>query len=79
MFDPHQRSTGTGYTRTVALLAGAFVFIPVALMMSRPVGYATVFVAAACSVLCVWLAWANWKKSSELTIPSILTQRERAK
>ncbi len=79
MFDPHQKSTGTGYTRTVALLAAAFLFIPGALLMSRPVGYATVSFAAACSVLCVWLAWANWKTSSELTIPSILSQRERAK
>ena len=79
MFDPYQKPTGTGYTRTVALLAVAFVFIPCALMMSRPVRYATVSVAVACSVLCVSLAWANWKKFSQLTIPSILTRRERAK
>ena len=79
MFDPHQKPTGTGYTRSVALLAVAFVFVPWTLMMSRPVGYATFAGAVACSVLCVSLAWANWKKSSELTIPAILSQRERAK
>lgn len=79
MFDPHQKSTGTGYTRTVALLAVAVVFIPCALMMFRPAGYMSVSVAGACSVFCVSLAWASWKKSSELTIPSILSQRERAK
>jgi hypothetical protein len=79
MFDPHQKPTGTGYTSTVALLAVAFVFIPGALMISRPVGYVIVSVAVACSVLCVTFAWANWNKSSQLTMPSILTQRERAK
>jgi len=79
MFDPHQKSTGTGYTGTVALLAVAFLFIPGALMMSRPVGFATVSIAAAFSVLCLSLALVNWKRSSQLTIPSILTERERAK
>lgn len=79
MFNPHQKPTGTGYTSTMALLAAAFVFIPATLVMSRPVGYATVSFAVVCSVFCVSLAWSNWKKSSQLSIPSILIQRERAK
>jgi hypothetical protein len=27
--------------------------------------------AIACSVLCILLAWLNWKKSSRISIPSI--------
>ena len=77
MFNPHQKFTGTGYTRTVALLALGLVFTPCALMMSRPIEYATVSVAAACGILCLSLAWASWKKSSQLSIPSILDQPER--
>lgn len=78
MFDPHQKFTGTGYTSTVALLAVGLVFVPAALLISRPVGYLALSLATVCSVLCVAFAWTNWKKSSQLTIPSILIQREGA-
>jgi hypothetical protein len=78
MFDSHQKTTGTGYTSTVTLLALAFVFIPGALMISRPVGQEMISLGAALSVLCAIFAWANWKKSSQLTMPSIQTQPERS-
>jgi hypothetical protein len=29
--------------------------------------------------LCVALAWINWKRRSELTIPSVVTQYSREK
>lgn len=79
MYDSDQKSTGTGYTTTVALLVMAFIFIPAVVVASRPIGYASVSLAVACSALCVVLAWANWKKSSQLTIPSIAIEGRRAK
>jgi hypothetical protein len=75
MFDSHQKSTGTGYTTTVALLAVAFIFSPAFLVVSHPFGYLTLALATASSTLCVTLAWFHWKKSSQLTIPSIVMQR----
>jgi hypothetical protein len=76
MFDSHQKSTGTGYTSTVALLAVAFIFSPVVLFISRPIGYVTASLAIACSVLCAGWAWVNWKKSSQLSMPSITSETE---
>jgi hypothetical protein len=78
MFDPHQKSTGTGYTSTVALLAAAFIFVPAGLFISRPVGYVLISLAMICSALCVTFAWTNWKKSSQLTMPSIMSKPEGA-
>jgi hypothetical protein len=75
MFESNQKSTGTGYTTTVALLAMAFIFSPALLFISRPFGYGAVSAALACSALCAGWAWVNWKKSSQLTIPSIANQR----
>ncbi len=74
-----QKSTGTGYTTTVALLIMAIIFCPAVLIASRPIGYVSLSLAIACSALCVILAWVNWKKSSRLTIPSIATQDGGAK
>ena len=76
MLNPHQKVTGTRYTGTVALSALGLFFIPCAVMMSRTIEYATISAAAACSVLCVSFAWTNWKKSSQLSILSILVQPE---
>lgn len=70
MFQASEKSTGTGYTTTVAFLLVAFVFSPAVLIISRPFGYVSVSLAVACSAICVILAWVNWKKS-QLTIPSI--------
>jgi len=78
MFEPHQKSTGTGYTMTVALVAAALVFSPAVLFMSRPFGYGLASLAVAFSALCVTLAWVNWKRSSKLTMPSITRQRSPA-
>ena len=78
MFDPHQKSTGTGYTSTVALLAVAFIFVPMGLIISRPVSYVWISLAVICSGLCVTFAWTSWKKSSQLTMPSIVSRPERA-
>jgi hypothetical protein len=58
MFDS-QKSTGTGFAATVALLTVAFVFIPAVLVVSRPFGYVSLSLAIACSVLCVTLAWVR--------------------
>lgn len=74
MFDPHQKSTGTRYTTTVALLILAFIFRPAVLVISRPFGYVTLSLVTACSALCVTLAWVKWNGSSRLTIPSIELQ-----
>ena len=74
-----QKSTGTGYTRTVALLAVAFIFVPAVLFMSRPFGYGFASLAGIVSALCAVWAWVNWKKASRLTIPSIASQRVATK
>jgi hypothetical protein len=77
MFASQQKSTGTQYVITVALLAVAFIFSPAVLMVSRSFGYTGILSAVACSTLCVSLAWINWKKNSQLSIPSLETQRSK--
>lgn len=79
MFDSQQKYTGTRYTMTVTLLIVAFIMSPVALMASRPLGYVSVALALACSVVCSAMAWINWRNHSELTIPSIVARKSRAK
>ena len=74
-----QRSTGSGYTTTIAYLAVALIFSPAVLAVSRPVGYISVSLAVACSAVCVALAWVNWRKSSQLSIASTESQRAAAK
>ncbi len=74
MFDSCQKSTGTTYTTTVALLLVAFVFSPAVLVISHPFGSLSLSLAIAGSALCVALAWVHWRKSSQLSIPSIATQ-----
>jgi hypothetical protein len=71
MLQASEKSTGTGYTTTIAFLLVAFVFSPAVLIASRPLGLVSVSLAIACSVLCILLAWVNWKKSSRISIPSI--------
>lgn len=79
MFDAQQKATGTGYTTTATFLVVAFVFSPAVLVLSRPVGYVSVALAIVCSALCVALAWLNWRKSSQLSIPSIASQGANSK
>jgi hypothetical protein len=69
---------GTEYTATAALLVAALVFTPFFLFLSRPFGYGGVAAAFACSISCAAFAWFQWKRNSELTIPSIAAaKRER--
>ena len=75
MFRNHQKSTGTSYTTTVAFIAAA-ILSPVALVAS---GFATVPLAIACSVVCLGLAGLNWRRSSQLSIPSLAIQKTVAK
>jgi len=75
MLESYQKSTGTGYTPTVALLAVAFIFIPAVSFISRPFGYGAISLAVACSTLCAGWAFFNWKKSSQLSMPSLATKR----
>jgi hypothetical protein len=79
MFETSQKSTGTRYTTTVAFLVMAFIFSPAVLIVSRPMGYLSISLAVACSAGCIALAWVNWKRSSQLFIPSIVIQRAVAK
>ena len=80
MFESNQKPTGTQYTGTIALLAIAFIFSPAAVLVSRPVGYLSLSMAATASVLCVVvLARINWKRNSQLTMPSLETSRARSK
>ena len=74
MFDTQQKSTGTGYTTTVAFLVVAFIFIPAALLFSGHFGYVSVSLAIACSALCLAMAWVTWRKLSQRSVPSIATQ-----
>ena len=73
MFDS-EKSTGTQYTWTVALLAVAFIFIPAVLIVTRPAGSIALVIALLCSLTSATLAWVNWKKASQLSIPTIATQ-----
>jgi hypothetical protein len=79
MLNSYQKSTGTQYTGTVALLILALIFIPAMLILSRPVGYDSMWLGAICSASCLGFAWRNWKKHSQLTIPSLETLKPRPK
>ena len=79
MFDSGQKPTGTAYTTAVALLIVAFIFSPAVLVVSRPLGYLSVSFAIASSALCVILAWFNWTRWSQISVPSIVTRGEQAK
>jgi heme O synthase-like polyprenyltransferase len=74
MFDTSQKSTGTGYTTTVAFLIVAVVFIPAALMFFNNFGTIAIALAGVGSVVCLGLAWRSWKNSSQLSIPSLEAQ-----
>ena len=79
MFDAQQKATGTGYTTIVALLTVAFFFNPAMLIILRPFGYRSLFLAIGCSVICIALAWVSWKKSSQLANPSVAVREAKAK
>lgn len=79
MFESSQIPTGTSYTTTTTLLFLAVVFTPAMLLFSMPTGIVNLLLAAAGSLTFLALAWANWKKMSQLTIPSISARRGDAK
>ena len=79
MFSSCEKSTGTTYTPTVALLAMAFVFSPGMLIASHQFGHLSVSLAVVCSATCLILAGVVWKKSSRLSIPSLAIQRTESK
>jgi predicted membrane channel-forming protein YqfA (hemolysin III family) len=65
-----QKSTGAG-AMTIAYLLVAFIFSPALLVVWRPLGYTSVSLVIACSAFCIAMAWAKWKKSRDLSRPSI--------
>ena len=79
MSDNRQKYAGTRYTTTAALLIVAFVFSPAFAILSGSSGAVVRSLAPFCSVLCIALAWLNWKRYSELTILSIATPNPRSK
>lgn len=78
MFDT-QKSTGTAYTVTIALLVVAFIFVPAVLIVSRSFGYISLSFGIGTSVFSIALAGILWKKSSQLSIPSIAVRGRTAK
>lgn len=70
MFAPQEKFAGTDYTTTVSLLSVAIIASVAMLYLTRPVSVLSISVAASFSAACVWFAWRNWKKHSQLTIPS---------
>lgn len=66
-----ERTTGSNYTATAALLIVAFIFIPAVLIVSRPFSDVSLAAAIGCSVICIGLARMNWMNHSRLSISSI--------
>lgn len=79
MFESNEKSTGTEYVTTVALVVLALVFCPAVLIVSGPPGFLSVLLAVGFSAGCGTLAWFNWHKYSRLTIPTLEARRPRAK
>ena len=77
MLGAQEKSTGTGYTATVALLTVAFIFVPALLIVSSPFGYFTLSLAIGCSALCATFAWILWRKTSRRSILSVVIQKGR--
>lgn len=79
MLVANEKSTGTSYTGTAALLILACVFIPAILIASRPIGYFSLAAGIIGSVICIGLARRNWMRSSQLSISSISAPPTRTK
>jgi hypothetical protein len=71
MFYPTTKATGRSYTGTMALLSVAVVFIPAFILLSAPVSRLAAWVAAVACTGFLAMAWANWRRNSRLTIPTI--------
>ncbi len=77
MFVSYQKYSGTSYTTPAALLTMAFVASPAALFVSRSTGFVSLLTAIAFSIVCIGMAWNQWKRHSELTVPSLVAQPVR--
>lgn len=72
MLQIQERSTGTRYSILVTLLLIAYVYTPLVLLATRPVGYASLSLAFAFGILCTALGWFEWRKRSDLSILSVV-------
>jgi hypothetical protein len=79
VFDTYLKSTGRDYTKTVALLVIAVIFIPALLLVSGSSGYLSFSLAISGAAICVAFAWVSWKRSSQLSVASIGTRRVEPK
>lgn len=79
MFDPAGESTGTSYTATVMCLMVAFIFIPVLLIASSPISYWAMGAASAGSVMFACFGWWSWRRTSRVSIPTIVSGRSQGK
>ncbi len=66
MFDFDQRSSEISNSARVGLLILAVLVFPALLFASRPIGYLTLLLGLACSILYVILACLQQKKSPAL-------------
>lgn len=70
MFDSFVKPVGREYTKTIAWLVVAIVFIP-AIFVTVGVGYPSLIGAVAGSLICITLAWVTWKRSSAPAVVSL--------
>jgi hypothetical protein len=75
MLAQYQKSTGTDYTSTVALLVFGIVFVPALLIAASPIHAVLAASGTILSMSCLALAWFGWERTSELSIPTIFTHR----
>lgn len=71
MLSSSQRYSGTNYTTTCTLLVLALIVVPVVLFASSPNGQIAVSTAAVVTALCLGFAWRSWRRTSELSVPTI--------
>ncbi len=69
----------TKYTATVAFLVMGFIVSPAVLLASRSLNYTSLSVAIAFSALCGAMAWNQWKRHTEVAVPSITKSQAEVK
>lgn len=77
MIESNQKFADAQYSSTAALLIVALIFSPAVLILSRPLGQASVSLALAFSCICVTRAWFVWAKDSHRPRLSVVTQPNR--
>jgi len=78
VFESFSKPNGREYTKTVAWLAIAIIFIP-AIFVSIGTGFVSLAVAGIGSLICAAMAWLSWKQSPELPIAGKPIARTAAK